>query len=349
MNTTKLLRLLFLLLPLSFQYNAQANSKVVGYLPAYKGLLENTKTDQLKQLTHLNIAFLNPDKSGSFIHKNQFTCTYTKLQQLLTKKELLATIRLAQQENVLVSFSLGGAIIPQCGGDWRALLVPDKQQLIVDNLLALVDEFNLNGIDIDLESQLLMSVISDQNFLPVIQALSKALKARGKILSAATGSYIGGMMPVETLAYFDYVSLMSYDAIGPTWGTAGVEHATLKQSEQDIKLWLERGLTPEQLVLGLPFYGYGFGKYKATYTFAQIINEFGKASAEHNLIGNACAECDYVTYNGTVVLRTKIDLALTYGSGVMIWEISQDSDQLSLLTIINQHLNQVTKTNLTKL
>lgn len=319
---------------LSVQGIALANNKVVGYIPAYKGLLENTKPQQLKQLTHLNIAFLNPDKSGTFLGEKHFTCTYTKFQQLLSKKELTQTIRLAQQENVLVSLSIGGAIIPQCGGDWRALLLPDNRRLMVENILKLVEEFNLDGIDIDLESQLLMSIINDGNFLPFIQGLSKGLKVRGKLLSAATGSYVGGMMPIKSLPYFDYVSLMSYDAIGPTWGESGVEHATVAQAQRDIKLWLDRGLTKEQLVLGLPFYGYGFGKYKANYTFSEIIKDFGIKSAEQDLIGNACASCDYVTYNGAATLMLKKNLALKYGSGVMIWEISQDSNELSLLKLI---------------
>ncbi|MDG1750400.1 MAG: glycosyl hydrolase family 18 protein [Thalassotalea sp.] len=339
MNITISIRLYFLLLCFSFHSAALANIKVVGYLPAYNGLLENAESQQLKQLTHLNIAFLNPDKSGQFFNKNQFTCTYTKFQQLLSKKELIETINIAQKEGVLVSFSIGGAIIPKCGGNWQSLLLAENRKLMVGNLLQLVDTFNLDGIDIDLESQLLTSIKNDGNFVPFIQALSKGLKARNKILSAATGSYVGGMIPIESLPYFDYVSLMSYDAIGPTWGNAGVEHATIEQSNRDIKLWLERGLKQHQLVLGVPFYGYGFGKFKANYTFAQIIKEFGKASAEGDLIGEACSKCDYVTYNGTSTLIKKTNLAMKHGSGVMIWELTHDnSDELSLLNIINKQI-----------
>lgn len=342
MNIIILKRLpcVFLLLLLSVNGLAQAKNKLVGYIPAYKGLLENTNPQQLKQLTHLNIAFLNPDKSGTFLDEKNFTCTYTKFQQLLSKKELTQAVRLAQQESVLVSLSIGGAIIPKCGGDWRTLLSADNRTLMVENIIQLVDEFNLDGIDIDLESHLLTSVINDGNFLPFIQDLSKAFKVKGKVLSAATGSYIGGMMPIESLRYFDYVSLMSYDAIGPSWGKAGVEHATIAQAQRDIKLWLERGLTKEQLVLGLPFYGYGFGKYKANYTFSEIINDFGVSSTEHDLIGNDCSDCDYVTYNGAATLITKTNLAIKYGSGVMIWEISQDSNEYSLLNVINNQLSK---------
>lgn len=341
MNITIIMRLFSLLFFFSFQFVTVANTKVVGYLPAYKGLIENTNPKQLQQVTHLNIAFLNPDKSGMFYNKEQFTCTYTKFQQLLSKQELIKTIQLAQQEGVLVSFSIGGAIIPQCGGDWRALLLPNNRKLIVENIIKLVDEFNLDGIDIDLESQLLTSIINDGNFVSFIQDLSKGLKHRDKLLSAATGSYIGGMMPIESLPYFEYVSLMSYDAIGPTWGNAGVEHATFEQAQRDIKLWLDRGLTKEQLILGLPFYGYGFGKYKANYAYSQIVKEFGKASIKGDLIGEACPECDYVTYNGISTLSEKTHLALTKGSGVMIWELTHDNNHYpSLLKVINKQILQ---------
>src|SRR3546814_2821448 len=89
------------------------------------------------------------------------------------------------------------------------------------------------------------------------------MKARGKLLTCATASYEGGMIPVTSIPYFDLVNVMSYDAIGPSWGEAGAEHSSYAMAARDLDLWLARGVARERLVLGVPFYGYGFGGEKA--------------------------------------------------------------------------------------
>jgi len=212
------LYLLFFII-FSYQQNVFAQTKIIGYLPVYKGLFDNTHQSQLDKITHLNIAFLNPDKQGVFRKDGSLTCIYTQNQQLLSEEELRNTIVKAQKSGVLVSMSIGGASVSKSCGNWRSLLKDDKRQTVKNNLLELVDSFNLDGLDVDIESKLLMSIVNDDNFLPFVQSLSFELKKRNKLLSAATGSYQGGMIPKETLPYFDYVSLMSYDAVGPSWET----------------------------------------------------------------------------------------------------------------------------------
>src|SRR3546814_20237139 len=39
----------------------------------------------------------------------------------------------------------------------------------------------------------------------------------------------------------------------------GAEHSPYAGARRDLDLWLARGVARERLVLGLPFYGYGFG------------------------------------------------------------------------------------------
>jgi hypothetical protein len=108
-----------------------------------------------------------------------------------------------------------------------------------------------------------------------------------------------------------------------------------------VNLWKNRGLTKEQLVLGVPFYGYGFGTYKSDYTYASILAEFGADAATKDLIGNACAGCNYITYNGAATIKAKTQLGLEHGSGIMIWELSQDAAGAnSLLKVIDDEINQ---------
>jgi len=104
----------------------------------------------------------------------------------------------------------------------------------------------------------------------------------------------------------------------------GTEHSTYAMAQSHIATWQARGLPKSKLVLGLPFYGYGFNGYAASYGFSDIVNQFGAAAAQTDLIGTPCASCAYITYNGIPTIKAKTRLALQQGAGVMIWELSQD-------------------------
>jgi hypothetical protein len=70
------------------------------------------------------------------------------------------------------------------------------------------------------------------------------------------------------------------------------------------------------------------------------VAEFGADAANMDLIGTACAGCNYITYNGISTIRAKTQLALVEGSGVMIWELSQDGTGVnSLLAVIDDEIN----------
>ena len=57
----------------------------------------------------------------------------------------------ARQNNVKVLVSLVGGVIPGSSCNWEALLQPTNRQTLVNNLLQFVSDFNLDGIDVDLE------------------------------------------------------------------------------------------------------------------------------------------------------------------------------------------------------
>ena len=79
--------------------------------------------------------------------------------------------------------------------------------------------YDLDGLDIDIEGELMMRIDAAGNYTPFVRELATALHARSKLLTAATGSYPGGMVPDASLPYFDLLGIMSYDQVGPTWGS----------------------------------------------------------------------------------------------------------------------------------
>ena len=302
---------------------------MVGYVAAFKGIDMTIARTRLEDYTHFNIAFANPDASGAFVRDGQLTCMPAPFGAATTVAGLRAQVTQLRAKGANILVSIGGGVIPGCSGDWRALLAPDKRDATVAALVALSDTLGLDGVDVDLEGELLTAIDRAGNYTPFIAALSRAMQARGKLLTCATASYEGGMIPVSSIAYFDLVNVMSYDAIGPSWGPAGAEHATLAMAERDLKLWRERGVARERLVLGVPFYGYGFNGHAANWSYRDLVSAFPEA-ATADLIGRACPGCRYITHNSPATIEAKAQLSTRHAAGVMVWELSQDSPDHAL-------------------
>ena len=309
-----------------------AEIKIVGYIPAYKGLKQSIDNAQLNKLTHINISFLNPDMNGVLLHGNAMACMANDTKENITRSELIYAINKIHQAGAKVLISVGGGVLPHCSGHWPKLLAPENRDSLLNNLLRFVDNFNLDGLDIDIEGDLLTKIDNSGNYVPFIKALSFELKKRQKLLTVATASYEGGSVPTSSLPYFDFVNIMSYDQIGPTWGQVGDEHSSYQHAVKEINLWKSRGLRKNQLVLGVPFYGYGFGSYTDVYSFKELLERFGNVVVDKDVIGRICADCDYVTFNSIETIKAKTELALHQGTGIMIWELTHDAKgQYSLL------------------
>jgi GH18 family chitinase len=303
---------------------ASAGPVVIGYLPAFKGFADVLKRADFRYYTHVDLAFVNPGPSGEIMRGDALVCAPAGNGAMLTDADVRGLVSKAHRSNAKVLVSLGGGTIPECAGDWTILARPENRTKVIAGLLALVNRYGLDGIDVDLEGELMTRMDAEGNYTPFVRELSAALQARSKLLTCATASYAGGMVPDAALPYFDLVGIMSYDAVGPTWGTPGNEHASYVQAERDLALWLGKGVPPQKLALGLPFYGHGFGHYGPSWALRDIAAQFGGRAAKSDVVGQRCAGCDYITFNGLPTLERKARLAGAWGAGVMVWEIDQD-------------------------
>ncbi|HEV2599584.1 glycosyl hydrolase family 18 protein [Sphingopyxis sp.] len=313
---------------------------VVGYLAAFKGLdLSIARTD-LPSFTHFNLSFANPDADGRFVRDGRMTCMGDETGANLSVEALRATVARLQASGAKVLISTAGGVIPGCSGDWKALLAPERRAATVAALVELADTLGLDGVDIDIEGQLLTEIDRAGDYTPFIAALSGAMKARDKLLTCATASYEGGMIPVGSIPYFDLVNIMSYDAIGPSWGEAGAEHSSYAMAVRDLDLWLSRGVARERLILGVPFYGYGFGGEKANWSYRDLVAAHGLNATKTDVIGDRCAGCRYITHNSPATIESKARLAAEKAGGVMVWELSQDSPDHALTKAIGQGISR---------
>lgn len=326
------MRLISLLVIAAFLTLSPAQAKergaLVGYVASFKGLDREMQQSGLDKYTQLDLAFVNPTPSADVLAPGGLACAPAvagRSDVMISDAQLRELVTQAHRGGAKVVASLGGAVIPPCGGDWAQLLQPQTRPKLVANLVELVERYGLDGVDIDLEGELMMGIDAAGNYTPFVRELATALHARSKILTAATGSYPGGMLPDASLPFFDLIEIMSYDQVGLTWGTAGGEHSTYAQALTDLTLWLRKGVPASKLALGVPFYGRGFGSYREGWSLQDIASQFGEAQLNADVVGQRCGACSYITYNGLPTLERKAELAGACGAGLMVWEVGQDT------------------------
>ena len=286
--------------------------RVIGYMLRSDMVIGKADNFDFSEINYLNIAFLNPDTSGVF-----------KAQDSLN-----TIIQLAHKQHVKVFASIGGGAAPA----WYAtLLTPAHRAAFISNLVQLTTKNNLDGIDVDLEGEHI-----DTNYEAFVTDLQTALKHKDKMLTAAVATVYASRYTDKALRQFDFMSIMSYDKTGPWRPELPGQHAPYSMAVDDINYWtVVRHLPREKLNLGLPFYGYGFGKgAPEDISYKKLINCYPVFEYADSV---QVAAGGIIYYNGLSTIKRKTKLALKQAGGVMIWELKQDtSGGKSLLRAINK-------------
>jgi chitinase len=276
--------------------------RVIGYLPSWRP----PEAVRYRELTHINYAFAFPEPDG-------------RVRPLPRPERLAQVVQGARAHGVKVSLSVGG----WHGGDDSAFETlaasPAARALFVAELGALVERHGLDGVDMDWEYP--DPGESARHNLSLMQELRARLGPQ-RLLTAAVvgeGDQGEGVLP-EVFALTDFINIMAYD--NDDQGKR--PHSPYEYAVSCLDYWSGRGLPRDKLVLGVPFYG----KLPQT-TYRQLVRQDPAAPGKDQLGG--------VHYNGVETIRRKTALALQRGSGIMIWEITQDTtDESSLLRAIHQ-------------
>jgi GH18 family chitinase len=294
-----------------------AGFKVIGYLP---GRSIDTTLIPFHRLTHINFAFAIPAKTGG------------GLDALRNWDKLIGLVKKAHENQVKVFISIGGWSIGNGGGDdsrfHRAAETQQERDYFVAKAMQLVRNYNLDGVDMDWEYPDIENRSADDNVL-LMKQLGDSLHAKNKELTAAVVHYgnQGAGTKREIFEIVDWLNLMAYDDDHGQY----IPHSPYSLAEKSINYWVkERGLPSKKAVLGLPFYG----------------KPRGRLSHYKDLIAAGADpyrdQYDSVYYNGITTMKNKTELAQKEKlAGVMIWEISQDSnDEYSLLKAINESIGK---------
>ncbi len=295
--------------------------KVVAYVPNWIDLASFAETIEYSKVTHINIAFENPINNSGDLSFN-------------SKNDVLLAKAHAQHVPVLISIGGGTASSDKTLlARYSALLGATQRSQFVAKLAAYVSQHNFDGLDVDIEGAAI-----DENYGAFIAELAPLLHSKGKLLTSALADGNGGnRVPSSVFASFDWINVMAYDATGPWNPDVPGQHSSLKFAKNAIEYWIGRGLPKEKTVLGIPFYGYGFGQafLKHDYAYSTIVASYPGAESVDEA-GNT------IWYNGIPTIKAKTEYVRQRQlGGVMIWSLDADAKgERSLLSAIHETLSR---------
>ena len=214
----------------------------------------------------------------------------------------------------------------------------DRRKAFAEDCLRVVEEFDLDGIDLDWEyptssaAGISSSPKDTDNFTKLMKELRRTL-GQGRLLtlaSAASAQYID-FKAIEP--YVDFVNIMAYDmAVAPRHHSALYESGISggMTSDKAVKAHIAAGMPAGKLVLGMPFYGRGgryfasFNDYKHIKTDSLTVQKWDPESMVPYIAdkdGNLL-----LGYDNPRSLRIKCEYALDKGlKGAMYWDYDGDN------------------------
>jgi len=295
-------------------YKPDTTFKVVGYLAG--GSFDQLDELEIEKLTYLNLAFANPDQEGKLVFDGGY--------------DVKPVIKKGHDAGLKVFISLAGGGKPDTI-IWKNLLLPENRTRFIGNILDYVEENNFDGVDVDIEGNLLP--YTGANYNPFVVELKEALHSKGKGITSALGATrVHHNVHPEALQAYDFINVMVYDKTG-IWRPDDIgPHSPWSYAEEAIRYWtVDLKIPAERITLGVPFYGFDFTPPARYIDYREII-ETDTSLAYRDSVGMKY-------YNGIPMIVRKTELAKNTLGGVMIWEISSDArGDLSLLRAMDQTL-----------
>jgi Glycosyl hydrolases family 18/Ricin-type beta-trefoil lectin domain len=274
-------------------------SKTVGYVTSW---VPNIYVPYSK-LTHINYAFTVPNPDGSLTRNPE---NPGWLQTIVSNAH-------ANGGKVLISV---GGWMSDSPNPWAfASLAGNSgyRQNFRNNLINLVNAYNLDGVDIDWEYPCPGG--NGGNYVTLMSELSGDMYSRGKLLSGAVAAFgaNGDCVGTSVFNSVDHLNLMAYDIRDPN-------HSDYADAVNSINYWKGKGLAANKAVLGLPYYA-----HPSWSAYNTLVSQNG---------ANRCRDNDgYNYWNGIPTIRAKSSYARSNAGGVMMWEMSQDTSGSESLTI----------------
>ena len=285
-------------------------------------------------ITHINYAFghVNEDFNGIMINRppRPNSNNNNNAPAMTSEDRLRAIVELKKQKPELkVMLSIGG-----WGSGRFSEMAADEanRKAFVADCKRVVDDFNLDGIDMDWEyptsssSGISSSPEDMDNFTALMREIREIL-GKDKLLtfaSAANARYVD-FKAVDP--YVDFVNIMTYDMGMPPYHHAALYSSefTRRSCEESVDLHIAAGIAPNKLTLGMPFYGKGLDgvRIQDIPNLPEYTEQWDDV-AKVPYLTNADGEFVY-TYENTRSIALKCEFLKSRGLlGAMYWQYGAD-------------------------
>ncbi|KAF2675061.1 chitinase [Microthyrium microscopicum] len=301
-------------------------------------------------ISHVFYAFARIDDDGSICLSDSWADDEMEVDGVKgCLRSFAALKKIPSNTHVKVILSVGGG---GAGSDKFPLMAqdPTTRTRFADSARAMVDKYELDGIDIDWEHP--SDAIQGTNFLSLLQCLRAALPAPRYLLTSAlpAGEWALQYIPLAPAAQLlDLINLMAYDFFGP-WSPIAGHQAALYAPTPDtpcantaIEYLVKCGVPCSKILLGIPVYGRSFlGAQAAGQAYAGSAGDEGTFEFRDLPRNDAVEQVDlqlgaawcvgtneaggWISYDVPETVRVKAAYAKERGlAGLFYWTVTGDS------------------------
>jgi chitinase len=314
---------------------AEREEKIVlAYVTSWSSVIPD-----VNYITHINYAFGHVTDSFDGVRIDN----ENRLRELVALKE--------QKPSLIIFLSIGG----WGSGRFSEMAADENFRLaFAQDCKRVVDEFGLDGIDMDWEyptsssAGISSSPDDTENFTLLMRDIRQAI-GDDKLLTLASAANARYVDFRAILPYVDFVNIMSYDMGNPPF-----HHSTLFRSEntgyisadEAVRAHVEAGVPLEKLVLGIPFYGRGIRELTGSFVnYRDIINltHFEEKWDDVAKVPYLSSDSIYFVlgFDNARSIAIKCDYIIEKGMlGAMYWDYAGDDDDGTLRKAVFNGLNR---------
>ncbi len=346
-------------------YGSEKQRIIYGFLPYW-----NINTVQIQpELTHLSYFGLNIAEDGTINTKDADGNLHAGYRQLQSDRLLELANQVNETNNqfelTLVQFDADSIV--------KIASNPEAHENLIEAIDSILLSYPVSGINIDIEYGGEITSELRDDFAQMIEKISYHLDSKFDDVTLSIDMYASAsnnrqLWDVPRIGkVVDYVVVMAYDfhrrgssQAGPVAPLFGGRDKWDTDIHQHLREYL-RYLPREKILLGVPFYGYGWqtdsrlpqansfpdSGFTATYSFVQTLLE-NKEEYHVQTGWDDSALCPYLSYekdDNTYMIyyedSTSISFKLEYVrqldlAGIAIWALGYEGDQRDLWDVVEK-------------
>ena len=322
---------------------------VTAYVTWYGSLIPDASI-----VTHINYAFAELYMVDGVYKKFDLQGSKKRFQSIVDLKKTYPDLKIC----ICFSHGVENSDNKQGGSFSKLCKSEDNMQRFADDCLKFLQEYNLDGIDLDWEfpglswSGAASDVTCDtDNYVKLVKKLREVLGNKYTLSYCgycmdkypSNGGYIFNDIAAMD-PYVDYVNVMTYDLDeAPHHQSALSDTRAYSDCNRALNAYLKAGVSPNKIVLGIPFYGrHSFSTSPTAISYKSILKLDPKKYRRNKWdIGANCPYVEtkqgvfYLGYDNPKSIAIKGDwIRRKGGRGLRYWSYDDDDSKGTLRTAV---------------